>query len=249
MTGSPKRRACSNARRRSAPSASHLPSSETATAPAICISPNSASSPPACPRVTAPIGYSRGPAAPRAFDTRYSEIARLSLTGSGVGHRAHGREPARRRRFQARRDRLRLLASRLAQVRVEVDEARENEEPRRVEDLRAVGGEMRSDFDDHAVPEEEIEGSVPAGGGIHEPPARHEQRPAHAVSPSQVWPVRRRYSTAIRTATPLETCSRMSERGGVGHVGRDLDPAVHRSGVHDDGLRACARASRAAVRP
>ena len=43
-----------------------------------------------------------------------------------------------------------------------------------------------------------------------------------------------RYSTAIRTGTPLATCSTIVERGGVGDLGGDLHAAVHRAGVHDD---------------
>ena len=50
---------------------------------------------------------------------------------SGVGHREHGGEPAERRRGRARRDRLGLLAARLAQVGVQVDEPRQQRRARR----------------------------------------------------------------------------------------------------------------------
>ena len=46
------------------------------------------------------------------------------VDGVGVGHRAHRREPARGRGARAGRDRLLVLAAGLAQVGVEVDEAR-----------------------------------------------------------------------------------------------------------------------------
>ena len=40
----------------------------------------------------------------------------------------------------------------------------------------------------------------------------------------------------MRTATPLRTWSRITARSQVGHLGGDLDAAVHRARVHDDGL-------------
>ena len=38
----------------------------------------------------------------------------------------------------------------------------------------------------------------------------------------------------MRTATPLATCSVITDAGQVGDLGRDLDAAVHRAGVHDE---------------
>ena len=40
----------------------------------------------------------------------------------------------------------------------------------------------------------------------------------------------------MRTATPLVTCSRITEYGSVGDLAGDLDAAVHRARVHDDGV-------------
>ena len=51
------------------------------------------------------------------------------------------------------------------------------------------------------------------------------------------WPSRRK-STAIRTATPLLTCSVISDGGQLGHVGGDLHPPDDRPGVEDRAPRA-----------
>ena len=55
------------------------------------------------------------------------------------GHRADRSEAARDRGRRARRDSLFVFLSGLAQVRVEVYEAGRDDEPRRVEDLDALG--------------------------------------------------------------------------------------------------------------
>ena len=52
----------------------------------------------------------------------------------------------------------------------------------------------------------------------------------------------------MRTATPLRDLVDDHRAGQVGHLGADLDAAVHRAGVHDE--RVVAQAStRRAVRP
>ena len=43
----------------------------------------------------------------------------------------------------------------------------------------------------------------------------------------------------MRTATPFRTWSRITDCGPSATVGGDLDAAVHRLRVHDDGIRAC----------
>ena len=70
----------------------------------------------------------------------------------GVGHRHHRRVPAEGRGAGAGLHRLRFLPARLAQVRVEVDEARKGDEPIGVDHLGAVGGQALSyPGDDAAV--------------------------------------------------------------------------------------------------
>jgi hypothetical protein len=41
-------------------------------------------------------------------------------------------------------------------------------------------------------------------------------------------------STAMRTATPISTCSRISDCAPSATDGVDLDAAVHRAGMHDE---------------
>ena len=83
--------------------------------------------------------------------------------------------------------------SRLPQVRVKVDETREDEKAARVEDLRAVGGESLADRQDRAVAKRHVEIPVAPRGGIDEPAAANEEIHHDASrSPSHGRPVRRR---------------------------------------------------------
>ena len=98
---------------------------------------------------------------------------------SGVGHREHGGEPAERGRRRARRDRLGLLAARLAQVGVQVDEPRQQDEPVGVE--RLVGGEPGPDLRHHAVAHQDVDRlalAVRPGTGDHQ---------AHSGAPARRW--------------------------------------------------------------
>ncbi len=82
--------AYSSARRIMRALATGLPSSETATQPASRRSPSSASCSPCCPRVIAPIGYTRTAPSARALSRIARVIPALSLTGSvlGIAHTA-----------------------------------------------------------------------------------------------------------------------------------------------------------------
>ncbi len=80
-----------------------------------------------------------------------------------VRHRVHGREAARRRGAGAGRDRLGVLAPRLAQVGVQVDQPGQGDEARRVDDdgavvVRGARGADRGELGDHAVREDEVDG-------------------------------------------------------------------------------------------
>jgi hypothetical protein len=182
MTGSPKSRACSKARR-------------TVREPFPVVGNGDG---PRDPHLTE-LGQLRAGLPPRhgpdRVQARTGNAARLRhevlrdgavvVDRLGVGHRAHGGEPSGRRGLEARRDSLGLFAPGLAQVRVQVDEPRKDEKSGRVENLRAAGGEIRPYAGDDTLPEEEVERSVAAAGRIHEPPAPDEQRAAHGASPSQ----------------------------------------------------------------
>ena len=69
--------------------------------------------------------------------------------------------------------------------------------------------------------------------------------PAKARRPFAFQPRRSRVSRsrqAMRTATPISTCSRIDRALRiVGDLAVDLDAAVHRAGMHDDGVRRGAR--------
>ncbi len=76
----------------------------------------------------------------------------------GVGHRVHGGEAAQRRRPGAGLHGLGVLAARLAQVSVQVHEARQGDEARRVEDLGARRGSAVTDAVDHAPADQDVGG-------------------------------------------------------------------------------------------
>ena len=112
------------------------------------------------------------------------------VDGIGVGHRAHGGETAGGGRGQARVDGLGVLAAGLAQVGVEVDESRQNETARGVEDLRIRILEALAHASDDAVAQEQVQFPVDARGRVDHATAAQQQAAAH--SPSQGWPPRRR---------------------------------------------------------
>ena len=117
----------SSARRMSSPSMIGMPSSDTATIPAPCISPISASSSPLQPfrdradRVDAGEIGERGALADILGD-RGVVVHRI-----GVRHAGDRREAAGRRGARPGLDRLLVFVSRLAQMHVHVDEAGKNQ--------------------------------------------------------------------------------------------------------------------------
>ena len=75
----------------------------------------------------------------------------------GVGHRVHGGEAARAPRPGAGLDRLGVLAARLAQVRVQVDQAGQGDQPVGVDDLGAARRSAPvADLGDDAVPHQDV---------------------------------------------------------------------------------------------
>ncbi len=130
------------------------------------IAPSSASCSPLSPTVTAPIGLHGGVA------RRAAEAGLLLDDSGGVGdrervrHREDRREPARRCGLRAGEHGLALLVARLAQVRVQVDEAGQRHEPVGVDDRRARGIRDATDLGDDAVGEEEV-GALARRAGSH----------------------------------------------------------------------------------
>src|SRR5699024_1063828 len=127
--------------------------------------------------------------------------------GLGVRHRVHAREPARGRGPGSARDGLRILPAGFAQVGVQVDEAGQRDEPDGVDDLGAARSKPGTDRGDRAAVDADVH-RFPA-----EWAALADEVSGHRRVLSAGAPASNRYSTAIRTATPLVTCSVMTARG------------------------------------
>ena len=78
-------------------------------------------------------------------------------------------------------------------MRVQIDEPGQDEEPGRVEHLRAVGGEPLPHLGHRTLPQDDVEETVAAGGRIDESaPADEESAHMPSRSPSHGRPVRSR---------------------------------------------------------
>ena len=108
-----------------------------------------------------------------------------------------GGVPAARRRGRAGGDRLGVLASGLAQMRVRVDQARQRQQTVRLDPL-GVADVVRGY--EHAVADAEVTGGAVGQRGTGD------QQVSHSGLPPSRW-----YSTLIRTDTPAVTWSRISE--------------------------------------
>ena len=146
----------SSARRISTASLTHLPSSENTRTRAAesAIAPSSASRSPAQPdgdradRVDVAVaGLAAQP--PDLLDDAGGVGDRL-----GVGHRVHGGEAAERRGRRTGLDGLGVLAAGLAQVGVQVDQARQRDESGRVDDLDASSASPYVSLDDAVLQEQ-----------------------------------------------------------------------------------------------
>ena len=85
--------------------------------------------------------------------------------GRGVRHREHGRVPARRSGARPRKDRLGCLIAGLPQMRVQVNEPRQGDEPVGVDHGRTRAREAGADLADHAVRDEQVRGIPAAQAG------------------------------------------------------------------------------------
>ncbi len=115
-----------------------------------------------------------------------------------VRHRADGGETARRRCLQACRDRLGVLAAGLPQVRVQVDEAGQDEKPFRVQDFRVrePAGFGPTSATVPPINRTSRSRSIPAAGSTRRPPRTSSAR---LTSPS---PLPRRGPWRAGTAPP-----------------------------------------------
>ncbi len=165
----PSAEAYSRARRISWGSCTPLPSSVNSRTPAAASSPNGASASPARPMVMHPAGQHLAQPGALALGADELDDGHRVLRRLGVRHRHDRGEPAERRGARAGLDRLRLLASRLAQVHVEVDEPGRDDAAVRLEHVVGVADSARRiDRDHHAV----LDGHVGIRAGLvqHVPP-------------------------------------------------------------------------------
>ena len=140
----------------------------------------------------------------------------------------------------------------LADEGAHVDEAGRHHLAPAIDDLGALGHAGGADaalgLADHAVGEQEVArrcrdratGSSDAPIGKQDRPALgdHHGDRLCAERASGIRQVRASASsTAMRTATPISTCSRISDWRAVGDGGVDLDAAVHRARMHDQRVR------------
>ena len=122
-----------------------------------------------------------------------------------IGHRADRREAAPRRRRRAAGDRLLVLFARRAQMRVQIHKPRRDHQPRRVElGFARAGGERRAQLDDPPRADAQVQRRVEPRRGIDHAPAAHQRVPARLAHDA---PRTSRNSTAIRIASPAETCA------------------------------------------
>ena len=109
----------------------------------------------------------------------------------GVGHRVHGGVAAEGGGAGAGLHRLGVLPARLAQVRVQVDQAGQRDQAARVEHGRAGRGQAAADGRDHAVPDVDV-GRLAADnrGALDEPLVAHDHasiRAAAAALLAVIW--------------------------------------------------------------
>ena len=147
------------------------PSSVKATAPPSTSPPISASSSPLRPLVTAPIGKTLALPARSAWRKTNSAAAWLSSGRLGVGHAGDRGDAAGQRRRGAGGDRLVLLAARLAQVDVHVDQAGADDLAGGVDGAVGVQPRLRPDAERSCSPriQRSATWSMPCDGSMTRP--------------------------------------------------------------------------------
>ncbi len=184
-----------SARRVIAAVGSGIPSSLKPTAPAAPSSPISVSSWPSRPLVTAAKKPTGTTASAPACSDEALEQGGVVHHRLGVGHAEGGDVTARRRGRRGGRDVLFVLATGRAEVRVQVDEPRQDEHAGRVDHARVLAGlEALADLGDLALLDEHVLHGVGARLGVDDAAALDQQlggreglapRPFHqSTSPS-----------------------------------------------------------------
>ena len=222
--------AYSSARRMRRASCTPAPSSVNRRTPSAAISASGASSLPRPPHgdgagdVHARTPPSHPARAPRGRRPRSRWRARCW---------AWRRRPCSPPRAAARRaglDRLRLLATGLAEMRVQVDEPRRDRAAGRVELVTAAPADSIAGPTAAIAPVAHEHVGAPCAGGVDDGAAPNDERHAPRPPPRPEHEEQHRHPHR----NPVGHLAGDHRPRKVGHLGRDLDPAVHGSGVHDD---------------
>ena len=142
---------------------------------------------------------------------------RIVDCGRGVGLADDGGDAARRRRLARGRERLAIFRARLADEGAHVDQAGRDDPALAVDDLGAFrhagGADAALGFADRAVGNQEIARKIEIARRIDDPGVGEQDRAAVREHGRQTFGRlrERASSTAMRTATPISTCSRISD--------------------------------------
>ena len=132
----------------------------------------------------------------------------------GVGQDRHAGDPAGGRGRHAAVDPLLVLGAGLAELHAHVDQARRQAQALGVDHLGTAGRQRhrhaRADLGDPAADDQHAPSPVEPGCGVEQARVDDHDGPAHAAPTRRCWV--KRSSTAIRTATPISTWSRMALR-------------------------------------
>ena len=132
-----------------------------------------------------------------------------SIGGLGVGQGGQGGDAARRRGSGSGGDRLAVLEARLAQGRPHIDQSGAQDRPIRLDDGGAIGpAQRRTEIRDQPIAHQQIADDIDPGAD--------DARPGRTACQGSFRRLPRdsMSSTAMRTATPISTCSLITLRTG-----------------------------------
>ena len=212
-----------------------------ATAPAALSRPISVISSPLRPLVSAAIGVHMHDARCRGRGAwTKSTMVGSSIAGSVSGWQMMVVTPPAAAAWLAEAMRLAVLGAGLADEGAHVDQAGRDDVAAAIDDLGAFRHAGRADaalgLADRAVGDQHVAGKIEVARRIDDPRVGEQDRAAVAAIDQHGHAFGRlrdsASSTAMRTATPISTCSRISDCAPSATIGVDLDAAVHRAGMH-----------------
>ena len=142
---------------------------------------------------------------------------RIVDRGRGVGLADDGGDAAGGGGLACRGDGLAVVGAGLADEGAHVDQAGGDDLAGAIDDLGALGHAGRADaalgLADHAVGDQQVAGKIEIARGIDDPGVGEQDRAAVGQHEAHAFGRFRdsASSTAMRTATPISTCSRMSD--------------------------------------